>query len=259
MESKNGSNLAAAANRLSSGKFKPIAIDIDFVDNPTLPTTFQNSTNDSENSFKNRNRPLLQRVSTMLSPKRVERDLDDYARIIQRKFRERLHKRRLHCKNLADRLIFEHDLMIGTVRLFKQILLFGLIIWALSISSKEQVKRGIYIDLDNSFGFENIAAVSSRDDFISNWVPSISTASKKYFIRSSGYFDPGSAGAVELHSGTELFLEARLLGGLELSIQLPSFSFTAWVQTVPEFAQGYVFRKRLQPAGNGSELSCWGA
>jgi hypothetical protein len=178
--------------------------------------------------------------------------------MIQKKFRERLHKRRLNCKNLADRLIFESDLMIGTVRLFKQILVFGLLIGALNISSNEQVKRGIYIELDNSFDFDGLQAVLSRDEFISTWVPAISASSKKYFIRSSTYFDSGGAGAVELHTGTALFTESKLLGGLELSIQLPSFSFTAWVQMVPEFVQGYIFRKRLQPAGSGSELSCWG-
>jgi hypothetical protein len=192
------------------------------------------------------------------SRKRIALNLDDCARIIQKKFRERLHKRRLHCKNLADRLIFESDLMIGTARLFKQILVFGLLIGALNISSNEQVKRGIYIDLDNSFDFDGLQSVLSRDEFISVWVPAISASSKKYFIRSSTYFDSGGAGSVELHTGTALFTEAKLLGGLELSIQLPSFSFTAWVQMVPEFIQGYIFRKRLQPAGSGSELSCWG-
>ena len=148
--------------------------------------------------------------------------------------------------------------MVGSVRLFKQLLVFGLLIGSLNISSNEHAKRGLYTDLDDSFDFEGLLQVESRDEFISRWVPSIAASSKKYFPRSSAYFDAAGAGTVELHTGTALFSESVLLGGLVLSIHLPSFSATAWVQLVPEFIQGYVFRKRPQPAGPASKLSCWG-
>ena len=183
---------------------------------------------------------------------------EDKAKVIQRSFRAHHYKQRFHRKNLADRLIFESDLMVGSVRLSKQLLVFGLLIASLNFSSNEQAKRGIYTELDNSFDFDGLRQVDSRDEFISSWVPGIAASSKKYFTRSSAYFDPGGAGTVELHTGTELFSESRLLGGLMLSIHLPSFSTTAWVQLVPEFLKGYIFRKRPQPAGTASKLSCWG-
>jgi hypothetical protein len=190
--------------------------------------------------------------------KSLELVFDDKAILIQRKFREHYYKRRFHRKNLADRLIFESDLMVGSVRLFKQLLVFGLLIASLNVSSNEQAKRGIYTDIDHSFDFDGLRQVNSRDDFISSWVPSIAASSKKYFTRSSAYFDAGGAGTVELHARTEIFSESVLLGGLMLSIHLPSFSTTAWVQLVPEFLEGYIFRKRPQPAGTASKLSCWG-
>jgi hypothetical protein len=211
--------------------------------------------------------PTLQRVSTMLagpmtrSQKRMglnNLSLHECAIKIQRKFRERLYSKRVHCKNLADRLIFESDLMKGTVRLLKQILVFALIMIALGISSNERVKRGIYLELDNSFNFDQLELVQSSDDFTSKWVSEIATNSKKYFIRSSKYFDSSGAGIVELHTSDELFAKPKLLGGLSLSVYLPVFSFTAWVKMGSEFSNGYVFRKRLQAAGDGSDLSCWG-
>jgi hypothetical protein len=253
--------------QFSSGKLRSLtrAENVSAGENIRMPRDCPDEPGENTfNSIDATHASSIKRVSSMLAGqnstnKPFSLNLEDCARIIQKKCRERLHKRRLHCKNLADRLIFESDLMIGTARLFKQILVFGLLIGALNISSNEQVKRGIYIDLDNSFDFSSLQAVTSRDEFISTWIPAISASSKKYFIRSSTYFDSGGAGSVELHTGTVLFSEAKLLGGLELSVQLPCFSFTAWVQMVPEFVQGYVFRKRLQPAGSGSELSCWGA
>ena len=161
----------------------------------------------------------------------------------------------LHRKNLIDRLVFEEDLRIGFLRLLRHILLFIFIMQTLNISKNVRVMRGIYIDLDNSFDLDNLRTISSRDDFISNWIPALSKSSKKYFIRSSRYFDTGGAGSVQLHAGTVLFSEPKSLGGLSISVHLDTFSFTAWLQVAPEFVEGYIFRKRMQPA---SKMICWG-
>ena len=48
-----------------------------------------------------------------------------------------------------------------------------------------------------------------------------------------------------------------MLGGLDISIQAPEVSFTVWVKTSRVFSKGYIFRKRLDAAGFGSDLSCW--
>jgi hypothetical protein len=158
-------------------------------------------------------------------------------------------------KNLVDRLIFEEDLRSGFFLLLRHLLVFVFIMETLNISKNVKAMRGIYIDLDNSFEFDDLRSISSRDDFISNWIPALSESSKKYFVRGSRYFDTGGAGSVQLHSGTVQFSEPVSLGGFSVSIQLQSFSFTAWVQLVPEFVEGYIFRKRLLPT---SKMTCWG-
>ncbi len=184
-----------------------------------------------------------------------KRVLDRYADLVLKKHPPIRNIRRLNRKNLVDRLVFEEDLRIGLFQLLSHILVFVFIMETLNISKNVKAMRGIYIDLDNSFDFENLRSISSRDDFILNWIPALSENSKKYFVRGSRYFDTGGAGSVQLHAGTKEFSEPVSLGGSTVSIQLPSFSFTAWVQLSPEFSEGYIFRKRLLPA---SKTSCWG-
>jgi len=54
------------------------------------------------------------------------------------------------------------------------------------------------------------------------------------------------------------FTAPKLLSRLELSISVPGFTFSAWVSVAPQFVQGYLVRKRIVPAGPGTELACWG-
>ena len=62
---------------------------------------------------------------------------------------------------------------------------------------------------------------------------------------------------VQLHGPLQKFDSPTLLGGLDISIQAPEVSFTAWVKFSREFSKGYIFRKRLHAAGFGSDRSCW--
>ncbi len=184
-----------------------------------------------------------------------QRVLKNYARLVRKFYKPTEKIARLHRKNLIDRLVFEEDLRFGILRLLTHILIFVFIMETLHISKNVKAMRGIYAELDDSFHFDGLKNVASRDDFISNWIPELSARSKKYFIRGSKYFDTGGAGSVQLNSKTILFSEPKSLGGLSISIHLRSFSFTAWVRLVPEFVDGYIFRKRLLPA---SKMICWG-
>jgi hypothetical protein len=184
-----------------------------------------------------------------------KRVLENYANLVWKMYPPIQKITRLHRKNLVDRLVFEEDLRYGIARLFRQILVFIFLMETVNLSKNVKAMRGIYVELDNSFDFYNLRKVTSRDDFISHWIPALSAHSKKYFIRGSQYFDTGGAGAVQLHGGTEVFTQPKSLGGLSISIYLQSYSFTAWVQVAPEFVGGYIFRKRLLPT---SPMICWG-
>lgn len=62
---------------------------------------------------------------------------------------------------------------------------------------------------------------------------------------------------MQLHGPLQKFDSPTMLGGLDISIQAPEVSFTVWVKTSRVFSKGYIFRKRLDAAGFGSDLSCW--
>lgn len=73
--------------------------------------------------------------------------------------------RRLHRKNLVERLFFEENMVMGTIRLVNQIMVFALLVMALNGSSDQETKRGIYQDLDAIFDFQGLQELGSRDEF----------------------------------------------------------------------------------------------
>ena len=70
--------------------------------------------------------------------------------------------------------------MHGMFRLINQVLkiIFWLIVAALKLSCEPPVRRGIYINLAEAFGFDDLRDVRSRDAFIE--MPQISETSKSY-------------------------------------------------------------------------------
>ena len=63
---------------------------------------------------------------------------------------------RLHRKNLVERLFFEENMVMGTIRLINQIMVFALLVTALNGSSDQEIKHGIYGDLDSIFDFQSL-------------------------------------------------------------------------------------------------------
>jgi hypothetical protein len=74
-----------------------------------------------------------------------------------------------------------------------QVTVFALLLIAAGLSGDAITKSGIYQNLDNSFDFGSLAGLNDRDTFVSQRIPSIAKASKKYFLLSSEYFVPGGA------------------------------------------------------------------
>jgi hypothetical protein len=76
-----------------------------------------------------------------------------------------LSPQRLHRKNLAERLFFEESMVMGTIRLINQVMVFTLLLLALNRSSDQATKRGIWQDLESTFDFGEIESISSKADF----------------------------------------------------------------------------------------------
>jgi len=125
------------------------------------------------------------------------------------------------------------------------------------MGSDVAAQRGIYTDLINAYNLDSLLHVKSRADFVEA-LPTISSKSKDFFIFSSKYFDTAERGFVQLLGPLYKFSASKLVGGVELTIHVPQMSFSTWVRTDPIFVNGYLVRKRLVPAGYGSDLSCWG-
>lgn len=83
----------------------------------------------------------------------------------------------------------------------------------------------------------------------------LSQSSKNFFALSSRFFDTKTHGDVQLIGDLTFFAQPVEMGGFDLSIQTPSFSFTCWVKPTRTFVGGYLIRKRPSQT---SDLSCWG-
>ena len=140
---------------------------------------------------------------------------------------------------------------------WEQAFIFGLMVLAALLGSDVEVKRGIYSNLIDAFKIEDLIAMKSRGEFVEA-LADISQQSKQFFILSNKYFDTEESGFVQMLGPLQAYSSPKLLGGVDLTINVPSISFTTWVKTEALFVKGYLLRKRLLPAGFGSELSCWG-
>ena len=107
---------------------------------------------------------------------------------------------------------------------------------------------------EHEFDFDSLVQINSRGAFFER-LPLMSKSSKNFFALSSQYFDTKTLGTVQVIGDLTSFTQSEELGGFELSIQTPSFTFTCWVKTTKTFASGYLIRKRPFQT---SELSCWG-
>ena len=175
---------------------------------------------------------------------------------VQRLYRSRLYRERLHRRNLADRLLFESAMVRGTFRLINQALIFWLMVAAALMGGNVEVRRGIYTNFQDAFRLKQLRDIESRLGFVEA-LPALSQKSKDFFLLSSRYFDTEEAGFVQLLGPLQTFSVPKHLS-VDITIQAQSLSFTAWVRTSPLFVKGYIVRKRLLPAGYGSEFSCWG-
>lgn len=190
-------------------------------------------------------------------------DLETKAKIaackLQAVFRsKRLYRQRLHRDNLSQRLLFEWSLLYGAMRLFNQIAVFALLLIAVQLSGDSRTKRGIYHNLKDHFDFDELTENAHRSD-IRPMLQELSVKSKDFFLLSSQYFEPEDmGGTVELIGDMEPFSQYKVIGGVQLSITIPDFSFTCWVKTVRQFKRGYIIRKRITPSGSGTGLACWG-
>jgi hypothetical protein len=68
---------------------------------------------------------------------------------LQRMVKTRFHVR-LHCKNLAERLLYEDSLRRGLFRLLNQGSIFVLLLIAQSLTGYPSARRGIYNNLSKS-------------------------------------------------------------------------------------------------------------
>ena len=176
----------------------------------------------------------------------------------QRRFRDRRAQAvRLHCRNLSERLLLESHVVHGTFRLLNQLMIFSFLLAAISFGSDPSIKRGVYNELADAFSFEEIRQTKLRGQ-IYDELKLLSETSKGYMLLSNRYFTSGERGPVTLLGPLQSFATSQVLGGIDLSIEVPEFSFSAWVRSTPQFVRGFIVRKRLVSAGHGQELSCWG-
>ena len=102
--------------------------------------------------------------------------------------------------------------------------------WVLTfLNVFQQQKRGIRANLDDAFNFEELQSIKSRSRFVEEGLPSISHASKEFFLRSDKYFKKSGAGDQLILRDLVSFTQPTTMGQLDLSS--PEFSFTAWVRT----------------------------
>lgn len=179
---------------------------------------------------------------------------------LQRRFRARKIAQRLHCANLAERLLFESHVVRGTFRLLNQVAIFMLMVAAAFATCNPTERLGLFDNLKNAFHLSSLGSVAtmSRTAFQQEFLPAVSKQSKDFFALSSTYFDTSKLGAVQLIGPETTFILPRAVPGVPLSVQLPEISFTVWANVDLAFVRGYILRKRERPVGYGSDSACWG-
>lgn len=111
---------------------------------------------------------------------------------------------------------------------------------ALWLSGEPHQRRGIYMNLAESFDFDALRGIQSREAFLEA-LPQISATSKKYLLLSTQYFDASGRGNVELLGGFQLFNHPKHLTGTDLSVQAKEVSFTTWIRVLDDFRGSLCF------------------
>ena len=94
--------------------------------------------------------PQLESLTTQIPVRPIIR----FQRLIRSKpwhKRNEFGSKRLHCKNLAERLLFEASFGHGLFRLVNQLLIFMLLLIALQFAGDPSVQRGVYMNLKEIF------------------------------------------------------------------------------------------------------------
>jgi hypothetical protein len=101
---------------------------------------------------------------------------------MQRRFRRRHgYGTRLHCNNLAERLLLESRIVRGSFRLGNEMIMFILLLLALGFQGDPSVRRGVYTDMSTSFDFEGILDMDIKQQFVGE-LSTISQTSKQFFL-----------------------------------------------------------------------------
>jgi hypothetical protein len=150
----------------------------------------------------------------------------------------------------------EAQILRGTFRFFNQIVILALMLAALGLSTNPAVRLGVRENFRASFALDDLVRVTRRDEFESR-LKKLASVSKDFFPLSSRHFYNHDMGDMELIGRPRTFEGPILLSRTDVAC-LATFSFTVWVNAVPQFTSGYIVRKGIGIPGSGSDLACWG-
>ena len=130
----------------------------------------------------------------------------------QRRFRDQSRRAiRLHCKHLSERLLLENHIVHGTFRLVNQLIIFAFLLVAISFGSDPSVKRGVYNEMADAFGFDKIMSTKLRSQVYEE-LRQLSDTSKDYMLLSNRYFDSGKHGPLTLLGPIRSFSTSQVMG-----------------------------------------------
>lgn len=69
---------------------------------------------------------------------------------------------KLHRKNLVERIFFEDSMLMGTIRLINQVMVFTFLLLALNSSSNQAAKAGIFNTLEATYDFAGTCAAKNE-------------------------------------------------------------------------------------------------
>jgi len=151
---------------------------------------------------------------------------------------------------------FERELLFGTVRLVNFLVIFLLFTFALGLSDHTQWKRGVYVNLDAAFGFEDLGGITTRNDLVEAF-KSIGDVTKEFLPLSSHYFE--NEGDMVLLHDLQSFSGPMTLNGVipQVDSASQSFSIVAWVSKDQFFQEDFIVRKQASETPEWEDLSCW--
>ena len=72
---------------------------------------------------------------------------------------------KLHRKNLVERILFEDSMLMGTIRLINQVMVFTFLLLALNSSSNQAAKAGIFKTLEATYDFAGTSSCAAKIEF----------------------------------------------------------------------------------------------